>query len=99
MSIQYTYEIVKVDEAARVMEVVYSSEGRQTMRISARLPFVGESLDAVIDMFSPVAYWREQETPVAVPQVGTSGTVAPQTATPNPDPLTPDEVIHNMEAM
>jgi hypothetical protein len=74
MSIQYTYEIISVDQAARVMEVVYSSEGRQTMHIGARLPFVGESLEAVIDMFSPVAYWREQEAQVIVPALG-SGTI------------------------
>ena len=50
--IPYTYEIISVDQQARVMEVVYSSPGRQTMHISARLPFVGESLEAVIQMFS-----------------------------------------------
>lgn len=81
MSIQYTYEIVSVDAAARVMEVVYSSEGRQTMHISARLPYVGESLEAVIDMFSPVPHWLEQEAEVVVPELGsgTSGQAAPET--------------------
>ena len=77
MSIQYTYEIIKVDQAARVMEVVYSSEGRQTMHIGARLPFEGESLEAIIEMYAPVAYWREQELPVVVPEVGTTGVIAP----------------------
>jgi len=77
MSILYNYEIIKVDEAARVMEVVYTSEGRQTMHIGARLPYEGESLEAVIQMFSPVPYWLEQEAqtlPVAVGITGTIGT-------------------------
>jgi hypothetical protein len=77
MNIAYTYEIVSVDPAARCMEIVYSSVGRQTMHIGARLPFEGESLEAVIEMYSPVAYWREQETPVTVPEVGTTGVVSP----------------------
>jgi hypothetical protein len=81
MSIQYTYEIVKVDEAARCMEVVYASEGRQTMHIGARLPFEGETLDAVIAMYSPVEHWRQQEAAVIVPTVGTKG-ATPSQATP-----------------
>lgn len=81
MSIAYTYEIVSVDQQARVMEVVYTSPGRQTMHISARLPFVGESLEAVINMFSPVAYWREQEAEVVVPNLG-SGSVNPDAPPP-----------------
>jgi hypothetical protein len=77
MSIAYTYEIVSVDPAARCMEIVYSSEGRQTMHIGARLPFEGESLESVVEMYSPVAYWLEQEAPVVVPQVGTTGSMSP----------------------
>lgn len=79
--IPYSYEIIKVDPQARVMEVVYSSPGRQTMHIGARLPFVGESLEAIIEMYSPVAYWREQEAEVVVPELGTGSVTIP---TPGP---------------
>lgn len=75
MSITYNYEVVQVDTAARVMEVVYTSEGRQTMHISARLPYEGETLEAVIDMFSPVAYWRDQEAALMAVEVGANGTL------------------------
>jgi hypothetical protein len=77
MSIAYTYEIVSVDQTARVMEVVYTSPGRQTMHISARLPYQGEAVEAVVEMFSPVRYWEEQEAAVVVPSVGVSGSVTP----------------------
>lgn len=83
--IPYSYEIIKVDPQARVMEVVYSSPGRQTMHISARLPFVGESLTDIIDTFSPVAYWREQESEVVVPQLGSGTGGRPE---PEPEPVT-----------
>lgn len=75
MSIQYTYSVLKVDESARVMEVIYTAAGRQTMHVGARLPYVGESLESVVDMYSPVAYWLEQEAQVAVVPEGATGTI------------------------
>jgi len=75
--IEYTYEIVNVDENARCMEVVYSAEGHETMRIGTRLPFEGETLEQVIDSFAPVALWIEKTLPVIIPTVGQTGTVKP----------------------
>ena len=75
MSITYTYEIIRVDEDARCMEVVYAAEGHQTMHISTRLPFVGESLEAVIRMYAPVVAWLEALRSPSVPAVGTTGSV------------------------
>lgn len=88
MSITYTYEIISVDQAARCMEVVYTAEGRQTLHIGTRLPFEGEAIEDVIEMYSPVAYWLEQEKVVQVPSVGTSGTIVPRAPEPQqPQPL------------
>lgn len=84
MSIEYTYEIISVDPAARCMEIVYSSDGRQTLHIGARLPFEGESLESVVAMYSPVSYWLEQEMAVVVPQVGAVGTIAPEQPSSQP---------------
>jgi hypothetical protein len=75
MNITYTYQIINVDEQARCMEVVYASEGRQTMHIGARLPFEGEELEDVIKAFAPVRLWEEAEMQVVVPQTGTSGQI------------------------
>ena len=80
MSIPYEYEIISVDEQARAMEVVYTSAGRQTMHIGARLPYVGESLEGVVGMYAPVAYWLEQEAQVQVPVTGLKGAVTPMAA-------------------
>lgn len=77
MSITYTYEIISVDQAARCMEIIYTSEGNPTMHIGARLPYEGEALEAVVEMYAPVRYWEELKTPVVVPQVGASGVIAP----------------------
>lgn len=77
MSIQYNYEIIAVDESARCMEVVYTSEGRQTQHIGARLPYEGETLESIIQMYAPTQYWLEQEMLVVPPQVGASGTITP----------------------
>jgi len=80
MSIQYTYEVIKVDSAARCMEVVYSAAGHQTLHIGARLPFEGESLELVIQQYAPIEYWEAQKRPVIVPEVGAAGTVTPPAA-------------------
>lgn len=77
MNITYAYKIIAVDEAARCMEVVYSAEGHQTMHIGTRLPFEGESLEAVIKAFAPVPLWTELATPVVAPPIGLSGTIEP----------------------
>ena len=76
MTIEYTYKIISVDQQARCMEVVYSSPGRQTVHVGARLPYVGESVEDIIRMYSPVSYWREQEAEVIVPDVGISGNIS-----------------------
>jgi hypothetical protein len=93
MSIQYTYHIVKVDEAARCMEVLYSADGHKTMHIGVRLPIEGELLEDVIKAFSPVPLWVSLATPVIVPQVGASGVVAPEPErVENGDVLSDDEI-------
>jgi hypothetical protein len=84
MSITYSFEIVAVDQAARCMEIVYTADGHQTMHISARLPFEGETLEQVVRMHDPVRYWEEQQAAVVVPEVGTTGTLAPP---PPPEPI------------
>jgi hypothetical protein len=75
MIIQYEYEIVSVNAEGRCMDVRYTSEGRETMLVGARLPFEGETLESVIRAYAPTAYWEERELPVVVPEVGTSGQV------------------------
>lgn len=77
MSISYSYEIVSVNQQARVMEVVYTSPGRQTMHIGARLPYQGEAIETIVQMYAPLRYWQEQEAAVVVPSVGATGSVTP----------------------
>lgn len=69
----YTYEIVSVDQHSKCMEVIYAADGFTSMHIGVRLPFEGESLDAVIAAFAPVRLWEESIRGVVVPSVGTTG--------------------------
>jgi hypothetical protein len=94
MSIEYTYEIISVNEQARCMEIVYNAAGYPTMHIGARLPYEGETLEAIVRMYAPVRFWEEAKQSVIVPTVGTSGTMAPP---PTPAPVTappPADVIN-----
>lgn len=81
MSIEYTYEIVSVDEAARCMEVVYTSPGREAMHVGARLPYQGENLEDVIAGFAPIGLWAEKDLVVVPPQVGYKGSWSQSSAT------------------
>lgn len=81
-SITYTFQIIRVDEAARCMEVVYNSEGNPTMHIGARLPYEGETLEQIVKMYAPVSYWEELRTPVLIPEVGTTGVIVTESPPP-----------------
>lgn len=97
MSIEYTYEIISVNEQARNMEVVYTAPGYPTMHIGARLPYEGESLEAVIQMYAPIRYWEEISQSVVVPVIGTTGTVAvptPLASTSATQPIISSDVIN-----
>lgn len=84
--ITYSYEIIHVDEAAKAMEVVYSSPDFGKLHVGARLPFEGEALEDVIRMFAPVAFWREESRPAVAVPLGASGTLVDAVAPP-PEPV------------
>lgn len=73
--ISYSYEIIAVDAAARVMEVVYTSEGRAPFHIGARLPYDGETVEQIVAMYAPIGNWIEAEATVVVPEAGTQGSM------------------------
>lgn len=73
MSINFNYEIISVNEQARCMEIIYTAEGHPLQHIGARLPYEGESLESIIRMYAPVAYWEELQRVVVTPNVGEFG--------------------------
>ena len=100
MSIEYTYEIILVDEQARCMQVIYTATGHPAMHIGARLPYEGETLEAIIRMYAPIRFWEERTQPVIVPEVGTSGSLAPlPTLTPAPVAAIPPADVINVAIM
>jgi len=85
--IAYTYNIISVDQAARCMEVVYASPGRQTMHIGARLPYENETLEAVLQMYAPIAFWVSAEQQVQVPPLESGDLSYSPPAPPTPSDL------------
>lgn len=72
-NITYTYAIENINEAARCMEIVYSSTGHQTLRVGARLPFDDETLSDIVEMYNPVAQWLQDAKTVVVPTTELTG--------------------------
>ena len=82
MKIEYTYKIISVDENARCMTILYCSAGNETMQISARLPFIDEGIETIVQMYAPLNYWEEQKKSVVVPDVGLSGAILYENKSP-----------------
>jgi len=77
MTITYKYTIISVDEATKTMEISYEADGYPTMTASGQLPYEGETIEAVVSLYSPVRIWEDMTKTHAVPTVGTSGTIVP----------------------
>lgn len=84
MSISYTYTIVEVDESAKRMDILYSSEGYQDILVSARLPWSDESVEAIVLMYAPIPNWLETQKQLLAVEVNTSGTISVPTSSPVP---------------
>jgi len=72
---EVNYEIVQVDEENQCMLINFTSEGREPIQVSARLPFEHETLESVVNAYSPEGIWYSRETKKANVQVGTTGTI------------------------
>lgn len=68
---QYEAKIVDVDQPNKVMEVVYSSPGRQDILCGVRLPESEDDIGPTIHDAVPFGVWQEAERSVFVPLVGT----------------------------
>ena len=73
MAISYNYEIVAKNDTS--MEIVYTADGYPTQHIGARLPREGEDLEAIVEMYSPVALWEEETAVRQDVTIGTTGTI------------------------
>lgn len=83
MNIAYTYEVTHSDERGMVLR--FTSPGREPVDVGARLPYEGETLEAVASMCVPTLQWMEQELAKVQPPVGATGGYEPP---PPPPPLT-----------
>lgn len=79
-NIKYTYRVVAVGD--RTMDVEYEAEGFAPVIVGVPKPREGESIDPIIQSYSPVAFWIDQITPRAEVVAGVSGVVEVQTAPP-----------------
>jgi hypothetical protein len=72
MQIKYTYKVLSVDTEARTMLVKYTAPDYGEMIVSTRIPYVNESLELVIQQYSPVPYWLEKAAEVQTVDVNTA---------------------------
>jgi hypothetical protein len=92
-TINYTYEITRVDPDAKAMDILYTSPDYGTTLVGARMPWDGETVEQIAQMYSPVRSWIEQTLTVSSVPVGAAGNLAVIVGSPDaPDaPLTKED--------
>ena len=81
---RYSYRIVRVDEKLKTMVIEYTHPSHGAIKVGARLPLSGESLEELVKRYSPKSHWESLEKEFYAPKEGTSGEVK--------DELKPNEV-------
>lgn len=69
----FTYEVKEISENGKSMVLTYTCDGYDPVDVGARVPYGGETLDQIADMFAPTYWWNEQAAvhePVTVGQTG-----------------------------
>ena len=85
-TISYTYEITRVDPDAKAMDILYTSPEYGTTLVGARMPWDGEMVEQIAQMYSPVRNWIEQTLAVAPVSAGTSGDLSVVLVAPDTPP-------------
>jgi len=85
-TISYTYEITRVDSDAKAMDILYTSPEYGTTLVGARMPWDGETVEQIAQMYSPVRNWIERTLPVASVSAGTSGDLSVVLVAPDTPP-------------
>ena len=75
--ISYSYKVVKTDIDFKVMEVNYSSEGKQDLLVSIPLPSIEQDPVELIKEYAPTKYWSDLERIVIDVPVGFNGVHSP----------------------
>lgn len=90
-NITYAYRVMHVGD--RSMEVEYSADGFDPVVVGMPRPREGNSVEAMIQAYSPVTYWLDLIAPRAEVEVGVSGEVEVRTEPPsNPGELTLEDL-------
>jgi len=58
INITYKYEIKKVDDISKIMEVEYSSLGYNNITVSMPLPYTDISVEDHIRTYAPLHHWE-----------------------------------------
>jgi hypothetical protein len=94
MIVNYSYEIINVDKEAKTMEIVYTSEKYGTLHVGCRMPWKDETVEDIVLMYNPSAYWLELDREVMDVEVGVKGNQ--EDSHPHPDdpeePFTAEEI-------
>lgn len=76
----YTYTVIESDTIEKTFTVLYESEGRESITVKIKYPFVGDNsdLNLLIQQFSPVVQWINAERTTVPVEIGMTGIITAQ---------------------
>ena len=72
-NIEFTYEVISVDNANKMMTVLYSAANYPTVEESIPFPVLPVTVEEAIEGAAPIGRWRVLSNQYALPSVGISG--------------------------
>lgn len=79
-NIQFTYEVISVDNANKTMTVRYSAINYPTVEEIIPFPIFPMTVEEAIDTSAPIGRWRALSNQYSLPSVGISGSGQEKTA-------------------
>ena len=72
---KYSYEILSVDESAKMMEVKFFSENETDVIVSCDIPLAGVDIKAHLNNYAPIQFWELRTAVVQSPVAGSTGDI------------------------
>lgn len=72
-NIEYTYEVIAVDNAKKMMTLRYTAVNYPTVEVISPFPVLPDTVESMAHASAPLHQWRELTNQLAIPVVGESG--------------------------
>lgn len=73
--INYTFEVIQIDNDHKVMEVRYRADGFTPVDVGMPIPLVGQDITQLVKQYAPTAMWENSVAEFQTVTMGHSGSI------------------------